>query len=698
LAARSRGHDVRVLLIAATALVAVVGGLNLGESPALGPLVASVAHSAPYVRTSQAGSLLPTESGSSRSATAPSPAEVGFGTLRLSSSPGGNSQVELNLLNGSRFVSPSLLYTGELGDAGTVDSSFPVLLTGASTSEFWPSAAPVLMMTPSSSGHDSGLFLYSAPSGNDVSLKSVGVGYPGFTGDGLENYLFLQPLGNTSWDFPYVIHTAGNNVGTAVGSVMFPYSSSPDVVIQWDPYWNSVNGSGSGAFNLFLVSPEPNGSVGNYDVDGFGALGSDAGVTPNPGDYLEYDVWYSSSSNVISATLTDENVSGVNYSLSVNLSRHSFAPGVGTPTLYDFGVGGSTGTIDKTGWGLLYNSFTSHVGNAVRFTETGLPAGTRWWMNVSGESSLNSTTDTISTSLPSGTYDFTVGSANKSWAAPRSTFSVDGAALSLSVTFTQVTYIFNIYVDGLPRDAGYHLFGWSYNATFSTFEDVSCHRTCDGLAIGYGSWTNGSFPYLMSGPAGYRLSGMPGEGNITTRGNTNITFQFVRGPTYKIDFTETGLSAGTKWCVQFGWISCSSTRSMRAGSLFPFPRLNLAPGRYTYSIEPIGGNTITARIGQIAVPTSGVIDLTQRTKVAIAYSYPYELFFAESGLTTGYWSVTIKGQTHYAPWNRTIEFNLTNGTYGYRVGGETGFTGSGNPAKAVIRGGGATVAVTYRPL
>ncbi|MGC2289248.1 MAG: thermopsin family protease [Thermoplasmata archaeon] len=72
----------------------------------------------------------------------------------------------------------------------------------------------------------------------------------------------------------------------------------------------------------------------------------------------------------------------------------------------------------------------------VTFTETGLIALTRWYVNISGQSSLTSTSTTISTSLPNGAYSFTAAAVTKQYAWSSSpSFTVSGTALGVGVTF-----------------------------------------------------------------------------------------------------------------------------------------------------------------------------------------------------------------------------------------------------------------------
>lgn len=73
------------------------------------------------------------------------------------------------------------------------------------------------------------------------------------------------------------------------------------------------------------------------------------------------------------------------------------------------------------------------------FTETGLKAGTSWYVVYNG-ANRTSTTSSITFSSTNGTFSYVVGIVNgyKS-SSSNGTVSVSGAALSEAVTFTEVS-------------------------------------------------------------------------------------------------------------------------------------------------------------------------------------------------------------------------------------------------------------------
>jgi len=80
------------------------------------------------------------------------------------------------------------------------------------------------------------------------------------------------------------------------------------------------------------------------------------------------------------------------------------------------------------------------VAYLARFTETGLPFGTPWFVNITGQSSLVTTSSSISTLLADGSYSYTVASANQGYGAPSNSFAVSGAPVVLTIGFTVVTH------------------------------------------------------------------------------------------------------------------------------------------------------------------------------------------------------------------------------------------------------------------
>lgn len=303
---------------------------------------------------------------------------AGPGVASSTSPSDAQTQVELDLLNGSGLISPSALETGY---SGTTNRSFPALLTGAATSQFWGSSSSVLLMAPEAStqGWSSGLFLYPANSSQQVSVRSVGTAWPSAVADGMEAYFFVSPLSNASWGFPYFAIGGANGSDACVqGSVIFPYADQPYLVLQWDPYWYDSYCGYPPPFTVYSVTPEASGVVTSADIQVMPGVGVYTGGFPNPGDNLSFDTTYREVSNTLYATVVDENASPSKAYYATLLANLSglWTPGANTTAgAWYFGTGASSSAAFTSGWALLYASFTSSRSSSAPSSNPPGPSG-----------------------------------------------------------------------------------------------------------------------------------------------------------------------------------------------------------------------------------------------------------------------------------------------------------------------------------
>ncbi len=277
-----------------------------------------------------------------------------------------SSLTEINLEHGT-YVSPSLVYNGY---KNTNNRDFPVLLTGSATHRFWSVSNPVMMLAPylpaTTQGHDTGVLLFESPGAQIMTIHAVGAyslnGPGGGTaGDGFEAYFLLTPPHTGNWSTPYYATNPEGANGTLLdpqGDVMFPYSTQPYIVVQWDPVYSEPR-----AFNVYLVHPGGHGVVRPSDILSLGEIGIPSKAVPDPHQYLRFNASYSLKTNFLTAEVADARESGVDYRLWVNLSTYGFlrpASGdLGSSHFY-FGLGGSGNY--PTGWGLLYLSLSESSG------------------------------------------------------------------------------------------------------------------------------------------------------------------------------------------------------------------------------------------------------------------------------------------------------------------------------------------------
>jgi hypothetical protein len=88
---------------------------------------------------------------------------------------------------------------------------------------------------------------------------------------------------------------------------------------------------------------------------------------------------------------------------------------------------------------------------AVNFSEFGLPAGTRWFLNVTSNAPENLTGTFTQLNLTNGTYRYYLGSSNPTYegATPGVEFVVNGGVPPLAATFVKTTFRVAIVETGL---------------------------------------------------------------------------------------------------------------------------------------------------------------------------------------------------------------------------------------------------------
>ena len=320
----------------------------------------------------------------------------------------------------------------------------------------------------------------------------------------------------------------------------------------------------------------------------------------------------------------------------------------------------------------------------VTFRESGLPPGVPWSVRVSsstfetfGNGSFN---DSATVYVPNGSYRYVAATSDPYYHAAPGEFTTNGTPTAVAVTFVLQTYSVSFLESGLPaRTLERH--GW-------TVELNGTLKWSASPAIVFTGLTNGTYEALVTGPSGYTATG---SGPVNVSGTTIVTVSMSKGRTATLAFAERGLGTGSNWCISVdGAIRCSTASTLKF--------LNLTPASYTYGVvSPTEGQRITAEVGGIGIPTSGTLDLVSAATVRLTFTYGYAATFTESGLAGGTWSVTVRGSTESAPAGSPIVFNLTNGTYAYRVGSEMGYKVAGSPTRVTIQGGGADVVITFTP-
>ena len=187
-------------------------------------------------------------------------------------------------------------------------------------------------------------------------------------------------------------------------------------------------------------------------------------------------------------------------------------PGWHQPTLAYNGsivVSGGTGAINGAGIGYATTLAYTQVTYTVTFTESGLPSGLRWYVNITHphRAPHNSTGGANVFYLSNGTYSYTVASADRVYAPAlgSSQINVTGSSLSESVTFSELRYKLTFTEKGFPLGGGAN---WSITLGGSL---VNSTTTMINFTV-----TNGTYLFTLGPVAGY--TGTPSSGSITVSG------------------------------------------------------------------------------------------------------------------------------------------------------------------------------------
>jgi YVTN family beta-propeller protein len=435
--------------------------------------------------------------------------------------------------------------------------------------------------------------------------------------------------------------------------------------------------------------------------------------------------------------------------LTTTWSNLTFAEANGTYPFTVGSVGGmgtdpSTGSVSVTGASVAIPlTFAFQPAYSVTFTEVGLPTRANWSVILGGVRQWTTTT-TIAFEAPSGVVAYSVGVV-PGWTTPsfQGLVIVNGSAMELGVSWTQLTYSVTFRENGLPVGAwwwvqvdggpmassgtselGFFLpngtyeysvfaFDQPYSAAGGSFEVTGAPVSLPapfvaspyavtfaetGLAIGtnwsvtvdgdtvFSTGTSIVFPEA-NGTYVYIIGRLPGWTTPTFAGSVAVNGGPVLKPVpwvqvaYPVTFTEQGLAKGTEWWVNVtgGAPGYSSTGEVV---------LNEPNGSYTYTAATIDQDYASA-------PGSFGINGTAYFVSVRFLPVTFVVVFWETGLPFGTnWSVTADGVTAQRT-NDTLTLELGNGTYPFSVGPVTGYTAAPSTGTVSVRGGPASEVVTF---
>jgi hypothetical protein len=448
-------------------------------------------------------------------------------------------------------------------------------------------------------------------------------------------------------------------------------SSTTNIIIFKEPNGSysytivtPINGSAGIRYNALISSGNVivNGANSTVDVSYETQYYLKMSANPsNGGSVNPTSGWYDAGSSVTISVISNSNFEFVSWS---GIGNGSYS---GTSTQVTITINGPI--TEQANFIEIYK---------ITFIESGLPSGTKWYVNLSNGQSFSSTTNTITFSKSNGTYSFKIMTGNNDYAPKPSSgiVIVAGSNVNQIITFSLVEYSISFNEQGLPSGTTWYVNlsnGQSYSSSTST---ITFNET------------NGTYSYTIA-TSNKEYAPTQYSGSFIVNGapvSESITFNLV---TYKITFTESGLSSGTNWYVTLNGITKSS---MNNTIIF-----NESNGSYSYTIQDISGYRTNSYSGTINVngnPVSNSITWTVIT---------YPITITENGIPNGTsWSATLTGTTFNGEHinvtlistTNTITFNEPNGTYSYIIHLPSGY--QSNNTKGSVNVSGNSAIATFK--
>lgn len=194
----------------------------------------------------------------------------------------------------------------------------------------------------------------------------------------------------------------------------------------------------------------------------------------------------------------------------------------------------STGNVDYNGSNLVVDVVFTQIpappplSYNVVFSQTGLPAGTTWSVELGGITQ-SSTGTSITFDPVNGTYSYTIsGISGYRTGSHSGTIVVSGSDVLQNIVFTQVTYSVSFHTDGLPSGMTWYVNlsnGASYSSTSSIISFVV---------------PNGTYSYTVNNVGDYNST--PSSGSISVAGSSpaSVAINFTKAAV--IPPPETGSS------------------------------------------------------------------------------------------------------------------------------------------------------------
>jgi hypothetical protein len=421
-----------------------------------------------------------------------------------------------------------------------------------------------------------------------------------------------------------------------------------------------------------------------FPVGSYTASPASGSLTVNGANVIETIAFTSPTAPTVAVTFTETGLAPLtNWSVDLNGyletsigTTVNFTEANGT---FDFQVGGASSytaappygslTVQGTALNEPISFSTTTPQYLVTFTESGLPTGSTWYVNVTGQAGLSATVSgsegtSVEIDLENATYTYEAATSSTSWTTPgNGQFTVNGAALAEPVPFTSTTtptFSVTFTETGLPTGATWYVNVSGQPSLAATVSGSSGTTVAAELP-------DGSYDYdaATNNPSWTT----PASGDFTVAGaalNEPVPFTSTSTAQYAVTFTETSLPSGSTWYINIsGEPGLSATVSGSSGTTVS---IDLPNAGYSYTASTSASGWTTPSHGSFTVAGAALSEPVPFTSTSVS---EYLLTFTETGLPSGAtWYVNITGQPALAATvagssGSILTIRLPNGNYPY---------------------------------
>ncbi|EQB68320.1 MAG: hypothetical protein AMDU5_GPLC00014G0127 [Thermoplasmatales archaeon Gpl] len=503
-------------------------------------------------------------------------------------------------------------------------------------------------------------------------FKNITVGSPtyGAAFDSLNGYVYVtNQFSNTvsvingSSNKVFKNITVGSNPDGAVldssNGYVYVMNSGSDTV-------SVINGSSNKVFKNITVGSNPDGAAFDSSNGYVYVTNYLSGSISILSTFNEYSVTFKESGLPPESTWTlafnNAEYTLTNTSYTFHVTNGSYTYNISTTDKIYHADGGS---FKVNGSPVSENITFSKVLSTLTFTESNLPAGSRWILTFNNvKYTLTNTSYTFH--LTNGSYSYHATSTD--YMNISGSVSVKGTDQQINLSFKLQTYTVTFKDSNLPKGSTWYV----------NLSNGMKSGAITGPSYSF-SLSNGSYIYTIS-PANkiYHADGGSFQVNgIISNNDISVSFSKVL---YSVTFTESNLPAGSRWILTFNNVKYTLTNTS-----YTFHEIN---GTYFYHATSTDYMNIS---GYVSVKGSAKqIDFSFKLQT-------YSVTFKESGLQSGsMWYVNLSNGVKSGPiTGSSYSFTITNGSYSYTIGNTSGYETSNSTGTMSVNGKNVTENITF---